>query len=259
MKEQNEQLQLENVDTSRIKSVSFEYLHVSIQQEPALLHPSLEDMVKSYEDRLGVAKTVKMDQIEVAVGYSRLIHLLSKEQKVRLELSMDFPDIYELGTVFVHPAFRGRGIAEDLQRELLLRFKDRIDARKLLVLGTTKTLKVLHMLDKMRRYGFNFYHSRHTDYPNLSPLTCICTPPFGEGFQITKNCSKRVSSEMVVFLSNSLSRVDKRNSDAIPCTMFVSSKSLADEIDDLLGKSKGDGPNSQRLLIRSLKNMGYYD
>jgi len=262
MKEQDEQLYLENFGVNEIKSINFSDLHTQIIREPALLHPSLEEMVQSYENGLGVTKTVRTDHGETAIGYSRLIPLLSDEQKVSLGLPLNFPDIYELGTVFINPEFRGRGIAENLQLELLLRFKNRIVVGKLLVLGTTKTQKVLHLLEKMKEHGFEFYICRHTEFPNLSPLTCICTPPFGEGFQITSDCSKRVSSEEIVFINKVLPEVDKKNfpkNDAIACTMFVSSRKLAYEVDNQLLKIHGDNPTSQGLLIRRLKDIGYYD
>ena len=253
---------LQQIEKAVSNIVDFSMLHTAIMRESALLHPSLATMQESYLTGLGVAHTVENDGQNVAVGYARVIPLLSFEQREQLSLPGNFPDVYELGTVIVHPDYRGRGISEQLQRELIRRFKGRLDEESLLILGTTKTRKVLHILDKLSDEGVSFYHCRHTEFPHIAPLTCICSPYFGEGFQHTTDCSKRVTEPQVIFIRQILTKTSRElniQTDKIPCTMFISDKELAERMDATLADLYGGGNFAQERFVNRLKEIRYFD
>lgn len=247
-------------------SVDFGPIHASIQEEGALLHPSLETMEESFAAGLASVYTEDVAGRKVAVGYSRLIPLLAPEQVAELGLPREFPAIAELGTVFVAPLFRGRGIAENLYRELFARFSEPLVEGRLLVLGTTKTAKVLHQLAKLQDMGLNFHAGSHTEFPHLAPVTCVCVPDFGYGFQFGVECPARITESDAQVVRDCTKRQEiillsdvKRNGDRgkIPCTMFVSDRNLAHQTDRMIADAYG-GREAQQTFVERLAAIDYY-
>jgi len=245
----------------RTPGIDFQRIHRAILVEPALLHPSLADLQESFEAGLAVAQTEEVDDGQVAIGYSRVIPLLSREQITALDLPVDFPDIYELGTVFVLPEYRGQRIAEGLQRQLIRRFKQQLDQNEILILGTTKTRKVLHQLDKLADEGVEFYHSRHTEFPHLAPVTCVCEPDFGSGFQFGTECPQRITETEMETIHQTLPRngvILLRDVDKIPCTMFVSNRDLAARVDTTIAQAYGQDASAQEAFVNRLVELNYF-
>ncbi|HUD44139.1 MAG TPA: GNAT family N-acetyltransferase [Patescibacteria group bacterium] len=242
------------------RKVDFRFLYAAIAKEPTLLHPALATLQASYDAGLAVVNII--DGTNIANGYSRIIPLFTEEQRQQLDLPNDLADIAELGTVFVHPDFRGRRIAEDLQRQLLQQVKPQIDDQNLLIIGTTKTLKFLHILDRMgEETGISFYHCRHTEFPHLAPVTCICEPDFGEGFQHRPDCTTRVTETQIFSIRDLLAQREKVThckEYKIPCTMFVSSESLAGELDKIIAGMFENRVTSQSEWVNRLIKNGYY-
>lgn len=233
--------------------ISFERLQQKISTEPSLLHASVDAMKDSYNKGLAVARP---DGDKNAIGYARFIPLLSREQIQTLGLPSSFPDIYELGTVFVDPIYRGQGLSDKVQRDLLLLMKERLDNKSLLVLATTKTRKVLRTIDRIsKEEGIPFYFSPHTEFPHVSPTTCVCHPTFGEGFQYTTACPQRITLGEMNEVKSTL-RINKED-DKIHCTMLVSDRALTQEMDKTIEKAMNEG--GQRRLVRKLKQLNYYD
>ncbi len=252
-------LQLNNL------GVDFGPIHAAIQQEGALLHPSMEAMQESFAAGLAVAHTEDVDGRQVAVGYSRLIPLLGEEQIQELGLPAEFPLLAELGTVFVSPQYRGHGMAEGLYRELFGRFRESMQGGRLLVIGTTKTAKVLHQLEKLRDMGINVHAGRHTEFPNLAPVTCVCNPDFGSGFQHGPDCSERVTESDAQRIREALPGrgvimlrdVSNGDPSKIPCTMFVSDRALAASADRMISETYGM-PTAQQIFVDRLGGINYY-
>lgn len=247
--------------------VDFGPIHAAIQEEGALLHPSLEAMQESFAAGLAVAQTEEVDGRQVAVGYSRLIPFLTPEQVSQLGLPEEFPAIAELGTVFVSPPFRGHGMAESLYRELFVRFQEPLSDGRLLVIGTTKTAKVLHQLAKLQDMGINVHAGRHTEFPNLAPVTCVCVPEFGSGFQFGTECSARITEPDALIVREAMPRkgvimLQEVGSNGargkIPCTLFVSDRGLAAQTDQMIADAYGGGFAAQQTFVDRLDGIDYY-
>ncbi|HVZ12390.1 MAG TPA: hypothetical protein VG965_05150 [Patescibacteria group bacterium] len=231
---------------------NFAHIQTIISAESNLLHPDLASLERSFDQGLAVALNLG----DETVGLVRFTPLLDEELKQAIGIP-DFPSIWELGTAIVAAEHRGKGLYNKLQNGLLESFKDEMSQGRLLVLGTTKTIAVLKALRKTEELGLDFHIGEHTEFPMIAPFTCVCTPDFGCGFQLTKDCPQRVAGSQLISLDEiAESSYDKTK---IPCTMFVSSKNLASQIDDDLMLKFSEGLDSpQAALVNRLKGVGYY-
>lgn len=230
-------------------------IHVVINSEPNLLHATLSSLEESFDHGLAVA-LVPEGSTE-AVGFVRFTPLLGDSLKQYLGIN-EIPNIWEIGSAAIAPEYRGHGLYAPLRNDLLATVSQEIKKRRLLVLGTTKSIVIIKVLSDAKDLGINFYKSVHTDFPMIAPLTCICTPDFGCGFQLTGSCPVRVTQEQLPRLNE----IAEHSPDGtkIPCVMYVSDKSLAERINhDLVLKFGSAGLNPQQSLISALKERGYYD
>lgn len=108
------------------------------------------------------------------------------------------------------------------------------------------------VLPKSRELNIDFYTSIHTEFPMIAPFTCVCSPDFGCGFQISTDCFARAKEEDLPKLEEIAAK--SKDGVKIPCIMYVSSKALASDIDLQLKKNLG----SQSNLVQNLKDMGYF-
>lgn len=239
--------------TSRSQaSVDLRPIHQAILQERTLLHPSLENLERSYVQGMSV---VMMDEGR-PVGHVRFTPLLDEELKQALGLSSDFPSVWEIGSavIFDDPAYRGRGHYADLRNNLVAGFVDRIYTDGLLLLGTTKSVSVIKSLPRADRIGVFFKNCFHHEFPMVSALTCVCEGDFGQGFHVADNCKKRLQPEGME-IEERVGEVINTNNEHNKCVMYVSSVRLAEQIDCELNDRFGSLPG----LVDRLKAVGHFD
>lgn len=114
-----------------------------------------------------------------------------------------------------------------------------------------------------KEFGVGLFNVVHTskETENIAPLTCVCTPDFGLGFQFTKQCPKRVTQDQLGKLVQLAANTPDRE---IPCIMYVSNLNLATSISKQLGDALNQEQNghgqfdSQGALALSLNRLGYY-
>lgn len=225
-------------------------IHAVINHEQNLLHATLPSLEESFNHGLAVA--LVSESSTEAVGFVRFTPLLGEDLKQKLELS-DVPSIWEIGSAAIAPYYRGRGLYAPLRNDLLATVAQEIRDRQLLVLGTTKSIAVIKVLDDAKDLGIEFHKCVHTDFPMIAPFTCICTPDFGCGFQLAEECPVRVTQQQLL----NLNLIAQKSNDGtkIPCVMYVSDKDLAESIDRRLMIKFG----AQRNLVSALKERGHYD
>lgn len=242
--------------TNGLESLALQELHAAMQRESTLLHPTLSSLEQSFQD----GRAIALLDGERAVGYIRFTPLVDDRMRGALAVSPECPDIWEIGSAIILPedAYRGRGFFSSLRNSLLATVQNEIRQERLLILGTTKTIKVITVLDKAQALGITFYQSAHTEFPMIAPLTCVCNPDFGCGFHIASHCPQRVTPSQL----KELPVLAQASSDGtkIPCTMYVSSRPLAAHIDEALrirfAQDNRECP--QQALIDSLKRIDYY-
>lgn len=211
---------------------------------------------KSYDADMA---TVLLDGGKI-VGGTRFVPLLDSAKKQELNLSsLQLPDIWELGSIAVAKEAMGNGFSRDVNKNLLSSVKERIQNGELLVIGTTKTAAVIRMLWglDLKDIG-NFSVSSQSDLPMIAPLTCVCKPPLGTGFQMSPNCEYRISPKEAEEVTQK-----KRGfglNPGIPCALFVSDIDLARRTDGVLKKrfSEVNPSNPQGELVAALQRIGYY-
>lgn len=224
-----------------------ESLHAGMQNESALLSTTVESLQSSYDAGLGIALTTKSGE---AVGFLRFSQLLGAEQKDKLGLPEDFPDVLEVGSAFIHPNYRG-GLYAQFRSAALELILDNIHENKTFVLGTTKTIKVLETNPHAEELGIHFEEMVHTDLDGIAVLTCICEGDFGSGRQFGYECPRRVTRSQLANIHSIAAEKDGE----IPCTMYVSSGPLARRMNSQILERFGSFEN----WINALQRIGYYD
>ncbi|MEK7450593.1 MAG: hypothetical protein AAB662_01480 [Patescibacteria group bacterium] len=228
-----------------------------IREHPKDMLPvSPDQLQKSYGADMA---TVLLDDGKI-VGGTRFVPLLDSAKKQELNLSsLQLPDIWELGSIAVAKEAMGNGFSRDVNKHLLSSVKERIRNGELLVIGTTKTAVVIRMLWglDLKDIG-NFSVASQRDLPMIAPLTCVCKPPLGTGFQMSQNCRYRISPKEAEEVAQK-----KRGfglNPGIPCALFISDIDLARRTDGVLKErfSKVDPSNPQGALVAALKEKGYY-
>src|SRR5262249_49985053 len=125
----------------------FSGLVEGVRRESHLLHPPASDLAVSFNAREAI---VALDEdYDRVIGYVRLEPLLTARLRTILQLSQEFPNVYEAGTMFVDPdpSCRGRGHLQKMCAGLLGEYSDELKVGEMLVLGTTKDIRVLKALD----------------------------------------------------------------------------------------------------------------
>lgn len=233
-------------------------IHQAILEEiDNLLPTSLESLQKSFDASLA---TVLIDG-DKAFGFLRFSPLLTETLKRKIGLETDFPDILEIGSAVIlkDGNYRGKGYYPQLRNHLLESVVERVRQKKLLVLGTTKSIIVYKVLSKAKDLGIEFYPSVHTEFPMIAPFTCVCKPDFGSGFQLSTGCSKRVKAEQLKDLE-SLAKISPSGIN-IPCIMYVSDRILANDMSAYLKAifATFNKDNPQQGLVERLKALKYYE
>ncbi len=228
----------------------------AIHREPGtVLDSSLESVVNSFMQMKAVTL---MDGAE-AVGYVRYTPLLDGDKKRQLGLRDDFPDIDETGTAIILREYRGHHYYPRLRTALLsLRAQDMKDG-KVLILGTTKSPKIIESLDDSNALGLEFDVVDFMEVENVSAHTCVCEGDFGNGFQNGINCPNRATNEDLIQIARhdwqGLQKRGRMIDGKIPCTLYLSNARLARSLNDEVREQFGSLDN----LIKALKDVGHYE
>jgi hypothetical protein len=206
----------------------------------------------SFSDRRAV---VLMDG-EKTIGYVRLSSLLDISGKNMLGIPDDFPDIAETGTAIIHPDYRGHGYYPKLRTKLQSMFVEEMKEERLLVLGTTKNLRVIESLDDAVEIGLQFTIVGRDEIPMIAPFTCVCEGEFGNGFQNGTSCFQAATqSELIQIGKHNWEDVKKNGGSKIPCTVYVSDIDLARKMETRLLDQFG----SRDEVVNALRSIGYYE
>lgn len=235
-----------------IGEVNLEPIHQAILNEPTLLHPSLDVLKQSFQDN----KAIVMLDGQEPVGFARLVNLVDDGLKKRLGLGSDFPNINEVGSAVIinKPEYRGNGYYGDLRNALLQIKQQEIITGELLVVGTTKNIAVVRVLPKSAKLGINFQTCHHSEYPMVSPFTCICSGDFGQGYQLSSSCNSRIS-ESYCQVNGKINLMPIDPDGKIACIMYISSVQVASRANRLLQGAFG----TQERLVNALCEVSYYD
>lgn len=247
--------ELRTIHTNDRAQIGLNRIRDVIASEPTMLHPDVAGLQESYRKGLAVALVHEGDG--EAVGLARFIPLLDEKLSQNLGLN-DFPQIWELGSVIIDHPYRGQGHASNLNNALISSAQEEMRDGKLLILGTTKTARMLGSLHAASSLGFDFHAGSHAEFPMIAPFTCVCVPDFGEGFQLTPDCSQRIQENQLIALEEI--KDGQHKTEKIPCSMFISDRDLARGVNDRLqDRFSEDGISPQLALVRSLINRGYYE
>lgn len=225
-----------------------------ISHESMLLHPTARSLQESFDRH----QAIVMYDREELVGFVRFTPLLDSLLKDKIGLSQEFPDISEIGSAVLlnEPEYRGKGLYAPLRNKLLETVSDKAIGGDILILGTTKNIAVYKVLQNSKELGLDFYPCRHTEFPMIAPFTCVCTPDFGQGFQLSGECPQRVETNQLI----NLEQIADETYGKIPCVMYVSDKDLARKMDAELLQTFGDNMiNAQTELVQRLKVNNHYD
>lgn len=229
-------------------------LNHEMNTEHSLLLPTtVEEMELSFRDGLAIVLTSEKGD---AVGYLRFSPLLDEMKKRRLELPCDIPDILEIGSAYISPSYRG-GVYSAFRNEALSMILPKIQSEKILVLGTTKAIKVLHAAQHAEELGINFQRIVHTDLDMIAPLTCVCHGTFGRGMQSSQFCPRRITQREI----QNVDAISEERNGKIPCTMYVSNSDLAERTNDRLRNMFNaiNPRNPQQAWIQALRGVQHYE
>ncbi len=226
-------------------------VHQTMLGEPTLLHPGIGDLKDSYDAGMAAVMT---DESGVVCGYARLSPLVAPELRTKLGLPSTIPEVWEIGSAVIQREHRGNGRYSAFRRSLLQAHINAIHEGKVLVLGTTKNIAVMKVLPDAAVIGINFYPCVHTEFPMIAPLTCVCEPDFGSGFQHGAHCDSRTTQVALDTLLKNLSQENQLRSPQTACTMYVSDYNLAATTNAALVEHFG----SQEGLISALKAQDYF-
>jgi hypothetical protein len=246
-------IKIDNIDSVGKFPDFSELLEAIHHEKGTLLQPSLEDLEESFADR----NAVVLEDGNRSIGYVRFSSLLDNTGKAKLGLSDAFPNIYEIGTAIILPEYRGRHLYPKLRNALLSLHKDEMKQGRLLVLGTTKSPKVVMSLSHSKEIGLEFTVTGHDNLPMIEPFTCVCSGDFGNGFQNSPECSKRATETEVVLIQKAdwrtLQEQGGKPNGKIPCTLYVSDLELASQMEKELMVKYG----SQEKLVEALRENGF--
>jgi GNAT superfamily N-acetyltransferase len=218
-------------------------IHAGVIRESNMMHPSIETIVNSVRDiennfNTGRAVFYIDNETGEAVGYCRMIESIAQELVQQLGLNGLLPEIFELGTVFVNPAFRGRGLSTALVNGIAQLNLEAFRNRQKLLIGTTTSLTMLNSLRPVNRFGIQFYTGNTSAVDYIEAVTCMCNPdePLGgTGTHISDSCSKRST----IFQKDELIPVHQAENVAgitadKNCKLFLSDLNVANRANNLL-------------------------
>lgn len=162
----------------------FEGLARNISAEPGMFHTNAEALTRSCDEGL-CAFEIQDDQI---IGYARLVPLLDEKIIQAIGLDLRTPKVYELGSVYVHPDYRGEAGIDESGRKVADRVLDNIFAttKKIVdeggvVIGTMVDVRMMKKLEGAIQHGIMpIISSHHTSFVEtdeigfLGALTCVC-------------------------------------------------------------------------------------
>lgn len=229
-------------------------------------------------------------ETDSAMAYGTLKPRLTPEIKQNAGLTGIDYEIMELGTVIVLSTYRGSangngngngsGLATSLVADILESHADKLHRGTLLIIATMKSpITMLTFRNAFSRNGYQPAFVNHLDYSMIAPLTCVCLPDFGYGFQVAPpaGCSERIedTEHLAVINNHNGQRIHESDLEQLHgrCVMFVSDYSLAAEVDQAIRielRRQGASPTeSSRIvttgldaqlasLVRRLDSTGYY-
>ena len=244
-------------DIENFDNATFSHLQKLIAIEADLLHPTADALLQSFQSGQAIIALDNSSE-KRPIGYVRLEPLLSNSIRKGLGLTDGFPEIAELGTMFVEEGlqYRGKGHMRKMCNQLFEAKHQELSDCKLLVIGTAKDSRVIRTLQGISSAHFEVCH--HLDLPHLAALTCICNGTFGSGFQNNPlECNARLDNFYLGKVDELARHLKETSSTKIRCVMFVSNKELALKIDAELAKLFSAESSVMDLRDR-LMELGYY-
>lgn len=250
-----ENLNVRIVMNDQFAQPDFRELAGRMRLESALLHPSVEDLERSYSNG---RSAIAVNENGRVLGHSRFIPLMDESLRQRLQLSDSVPQIWEMGSSIVYDDLRNRGFSTEIRLALLEKFRVELTEEKLLVIGTTKTLALRRILEKLRErtsYDFDFCHRER--FPMIAPFTCVCSGSFGCGYHLGDNCSQADPNPVVdrYLQAVEIPIIGQGDNLKMFCTMLISSRSLAESTELSLRDRFGSRDN----LVSFLKEVNYFE
>lgn len=179
----------------------FDDLANRIAQEPAMFPVQADTLYNSWTNRKAVAI---YDEYQGRIkAFARLGPLLESQTKEQLGMGADTPNVWELGSVYVSPEYRGDGItADEVMEEMFGLIKELQETSGDIVLGTLVDIRMLKKLrsssnQDIRTILTNPFGSVSDEIKtnSLGMLTCVCDSPNKKGVQHGQNeCLTRTDS-----------------------------------------------------------------
>lgn len=231
-----------------------------VSREKKMLHPSKETILRSFlEGRAAFYLVQDASGGLEAVGYCRLIPLLSEKQRADLHLPAEFPHLYELGTVIVDQQCREHGVGTKVVGAVHQMNLAAVQQQEALIIGTTTTYRMMKVLKNMMKTPTNPNGiGLGIPFVRVSPITegveyigattCICSPHDVAGVQLGQEslgmhygynaCTVRTQDRNTYRLG------DTPDGEIFPfaeggCMMFVSDIDLAKRANSLLAQYSG--------------------
>ncbi|MEK7517127.1 MAG: hypothetical protein AAB583_01125 [Patescibacteria group bacterium] len=248
-----------------------------MQEDKFVLKPPISELEESYREGQAIVLVAPVAGKEIGVGYIRRSNLLDDKTKLRLGLSERVGvNIQEIGSSFLVKEYRKTAIIDgekisyyELMRRLsMAEALPDIVSGKLLIIGTSKNKRMVEINERMneepifKEFGVGLFNTVHTSATTdlIAPFTCVCSPDFGYGFQLTRYCPKRITGEQLDNLDNLAKESPDRE---IPCVMYVSSSALAAYTNQQLravysNEGRYGEIDSQGNLVNALRVLSYY-
>ncbi len=238
-----------NLSDARLTEIAIQ-LEELLSHEEKMLHPPIEVIKESIKRGLAA---MCFDEHNNLIGFCRLIPVLGREHIGNNQWNPNLPDIYELGTVIVHPAHRGKGHGKELLTQLHERFKDQLINEEVLFMGTTTTYVMIKALGLNFANTFNVGYMKGTPDGYLGASTCVCEPthpPYGTGIQMKEECNNRLITENDI----PVAEVTQDQMTAGKCVMFFSNSNVAQRLELLVSETFGQPSYENRRRFANILN-----
>lgn len=261
-------IEYHNINTRHVSEVDFSMIESGLRSERNTLSAPYTDLEQSYREGMSEMAIDADFDPRLAVGHTRFELLLSASLRLRLGLSEEVPQIWEMGSSYVDPDYRGHGMSTRVRIPLFEMHRQIIENGQVLIIGTTKTGAVTGIMDRITNHfqqpesymqGVEIRFTNREALPFIAPFTCICRPAFGVGYHTSEHCPSPQQSLPRIFMTgaevmqrytNPLKLVGREN---VPCTMLVSSQEVAQRTNDLINAHFG----SRGSLIDALRRYYY--
>lgn len=260
---------------------SFKDLQQAMSLETKLYPVPAETLFASWKS--GHASIVYDPETNQIVSYSRIVPIGTSHLYSQIGLSDLTPNVYELGTVFTRPEFRGdeHKTARHCIANLYRIFAD-MHADNSIIIGTLTNEKVFSLFSEGLVYGINTRLVNHVseNAMYLGPTTCVCKidePLRGrgvaEGIHVCDVRTKRdfdIGVEEINIGENlgGIINVDEKGSlDGGACHMFISVQSnealtrFMASVSNIFGRRDGevlDYKQTMQNFIEALKRVDYF-